>query len=128
MKILLDTHTLIWFSQNSNKLSRTAKYLLNDKTNQLFLSVVSVWEMQIKIQQGKLRLDLPLPEIIENQVKYNDLQILTIALEDIWTLGTLGNYHKDPFDRWIISQSLARQLPLLSIDEVFDAYNIERLW
>ncbi len=128
MNILIDSHVLIWWTINPEKLSQTAKYLLNDKTNQLLLSVVSVWEMQIKIQQGKLRLDLPLPEIIENQVKYNDLQILTIALEDIWTLGTLGNYHKDPFDRLIISQSLTRQLPLLSIDEVFDTYNIERLW
>ncbi len=80
MNVLLDTHTLIWFSISPNRLSERIINLLSDADNNLFLSIASIWEMQIKLQLGKLNFDLPLPELIENQKQTNGLQILPIEL------------------------------------------------
>ena len=96
MQLLLDTHSFIWWSINSEKLSLTGQDLLFDRNNRLFLSVASVWEMQIKLQLGKLQLNPSLQELIKNQITINNLEILSIDLAHIWTLATLIHYHKDP--------------------------------
>ncbi|CCI34347.1 hypothetical protein MTo_00916 [Microcystis aeruginosa NIES-1211] len=98
MNILLDSHTLIWSSQNSPQLSSSAIKILEDRNNLLFLSLVSVWEIQIKVQLGKLNLDISLSEIVKDQTKINDVQILPMKLSHIWRLDTLPYYHKEPFD------------------------------
>lgn len=128
MKILLDSHTLIWFSQNSPKLSQKAINLLEDSRNQLFLSLVSIWEMQIKTQLGKLKLDVSLPEVIDDQIKLNNLRLLPLQLSNIWQLETLPHYQKDPFDRLLIAQAIRENLPILSVDDVFDRYPVQHLW
>ncbi len=128
MQLLLDTHSFIWWSINSEKLSLTGQDLLFDRNNRLFLSVASVWEMQIKLQLGKLQLDPSLQELIKNQITINNLEILSIDLAHIWTLATLIHYHKDPFDRLLISQSITEIMPILSIDEIFDRYPVQRIW
>jgi PIN domain nuclease of toxin-antitoxin system len=128
MQLLLDTHSFIWWSINSEKLSVTRQDLLFDRNNRLFLSVASVWEMQIKLQLGKLQLNPSLQELIKNQITINNLEILSIDLAHIWTLATLIHYHKDPFDRLLISQSITEIMPILSIDEIFDRYPVQRIW
>ena len=128
MKLLLDTHTLIWWTLTPEKLSERVANLLAQEDNELLLSVASVWEMQIKIQSGKLQLDLPLRELISNQQQTNNLQLLSIELADVWVLDSLPVPHRDPFDRIIISQAIAHQFPILSIDGVFDAYPVQRVW
>ncbi|CCI14322.1 Similar to tr/Q8Z0E8/Q8Z0E8 [Microcystis aeruginosa PCC 9806] len=128
MQLLLDTHSFIWWSINSEKLSLTGQDLLFDRNNRLFLSVASVWEMQIKLQLGKLQLNPSLQELIKNQITINNLEILSIDLAHIWTLATLIHYHKDPFDRLLISQSITEIMPILSIDEIFDRYLVQRIW
>jgi PIN domain nuclease of toxin-antitoxin system len=128
MQLLLDTHSFIWWSINSEKLSVTGQDLLFDRNNRLFLSVASVWEMQIKLQLGKLQLNPSLQELIKNQITINNLEILSIDLAHIWTLATLIHYHKDPFDRLLISQSITEIMPILSIDEIFDRYPVQRIW
>jgi PIN domain nuclease of toxin-antitoxin system len=128
MQLLLDTHSFIWWSINSEKLSVTGQDLLFDRNNRLFLSVASVWEMQIKLQLGKLQLNPSLQELINNQITINNLEILSIDLAHIWTLATLIHYHKDPFDRLLISQSITEIMPILSIDEIFDLYPVQRIW
>lgn len=80
MKVLLDTHTFIWFSQGSEKLSKRASEIIENKQNQTLLSVASAWEMQIKVSRGKLQLDLPLSELINTQITINNLQILPLEL------------------------------------------------
>jgi PIN domain nuclease of toxin-antitoxin system len=127
-RYLLDTHSFIWWSINSEKLSLTGQDLLFDRNNRLFLSVASVWEMQIKLQLGKLQLNPSLQELIKNQITINNLEILSIDLAHIWTLATLIHYHKDPFDRLLISQSITEIMPILSIDEIFDLYPVQRIW
>jgi len=130
MQLLLDTHSFIWWSINSEKLSLTRQDLdlLFDRNNRLFLSVASVWEMQIKLQLGKLQLNPSLQELIKNQITINNLEILSIDLAHIWTLPTLIHYHKDPFDRLLISQSITEIMPILSVDEIFDLYPVQRIW
>jgi PIN domain nuclease of toxin-antitoxin system len=92
------------------------------------LSLVSVWEIQIKVQLGKLNLDISLSEIVKDQTKINDVQILPLKLSHIWTLDTLPYYHKDPFDRLLISQAITENLIILGVDPVFDSYPVQKIW
>jgi PIN domain nuclease of toxin-antitoxin system len=92
------------------------------------LSLVSVWEIQIKVQLGKLNLDISLSEIVKDQTKINDVQILPLKLSHIWTLDTLPYYHKDPFDRLLISQAITENLIILGVDSVFDSYPVQIIW
>jgi PIN domain nuclease of toxin-antitoxin system len=128
MRLLLDTHILIWWSSNSERLSENVHNLITDANNTIIFSIASVWEMQIKFQLGKLNLDSPLPELIETQKQTNGLQILPIELSHIYTLDGLPNHHRDPFDRILVAQAIFEKIPLLSIDAVFDAYPINRIW
>jgi PIN domain nuclease of toxin-antitoxin system len=84
--------------------------------------------MQIKLQLGKLRFDMPLSELLAVQQQINDIQLLPLELAHIWTLGSLPPHHRDPFDRMLIAQSIASQMPILSVDFAFDSYSIQRLW
>ncbi|OKH39658.1 twitching motility protein PilT [[Phormidium ambiguum] IAM M-71] len=128
MNLLLDTHVFIWLSLTPERLSERVTDLLMDETNLWFLSLVSIWEMQIKRQLGKLSLNLPLPELIASQQQTNGLQLLPIELNHIFTLENLPQFHRDPFDRLLIAQAITEQIPLLSIDTVFDHYPVQRLW
>lgn len=128
MELILDTHALIWWSLTPERLSARVSNILADRNNDLMLSVASVWEMQIKLQRGKLNLDLPLRELIENQQQTNKLKILPIETNHIWVLESLPLAHRDPFDRIIIAQAIALGLPVLSVDAVFDAYPVQRWW
>ncbi|BAU12686.1 hypothetical protein LEP3755_32170 [Leptolyngbya sp. NIES-3755] len=128
MNLLLDSHVLIWLDVDPDALSARVRELLTDENNVWVASVVSVWEIQIKLQLGKLSLNLPFPELIENLQTTSDLQILPIELSHIWALEGLPNHHRDPFDRLIIAQAIATQLPIVSADSKFDRYPIDRLW
>lgn len=128
MNILLDTHIFIWSTGNPEKLSQRVTDLLTDTGNTWILSIASVWEIQIKVQLGKLNLNSSLPVLIENQQRVNNLQLLPIELAHIWGLANLPNHHRDPFDRLLIAQAIVEQIPLVSIDSVFDNYPIQRLW
>ena len=105
MKLLLDTHIFIWWADQPEKLSPVALSALEDETNELLLSVASVWEMQIKIQLGKLKLSLPLKELVKNQQETNDLTVSPVALTHVVALDALPFHHKDPFDRLLITQA-----------------------
>ncbi len=102
--------------------------ILSDLENDLLLSLVSVWEMQIKIQLGKLQLQNPLPEILTTQQSINGSQMLPIHLNHIWALEGLPEHHRDPFDRLLIAQAIAVQRPIVSADSMFDRYPIQRGW
>lgn len=128
MKLLLDTHVLIWLAINPELLSERVRNLLTDDNNTWILSIVSVWEIQIKVQLGKLNLPTSLSELIASQQQVNNMQILPIELNHIYTLNDLPNHHRDPFDRILIAQAVFEKIPLLSIDEIFDAYPVEKIW
>jgi len=127
MKLLLDTHIFVWWDSDPNRLSSQAKALCEDPTNSLVLSVASIWEMQIKQQFGKLKLRLPLTELIENQKQNNGFEILPINSEHVLFLDNLPRHHKDPFDRLLIAQASVEKVKLLSADPLFTRYSIEVL-
>jgi PIN domain nuclease of toxin-antitoxin system len=127
MKLLLDTHIFIWWADQSEKLSPAALSALEDEANELLLSVASVWEMQIKIQLRKLKLSLPLNELVKIQQETNDLTISPVTLTHVLALDALPFHHKDPFDRLLIAQSLKEDLTLVSADARFSAYAVKLL-
>lgn len=128
MKLLLDTHTFIWWDSQPEQLSTQALDLLTDATNELILSVASLWEIQIKRQLGKLHLQSPLSEILVQQQLTNNLVVLPIALEHVLALDQLPLHHKDPFDRILIAQAIYEQAILVSADAVFTAYPVKTAW
>jgi len=103
MKLLLDTHIFIWWADQPETLSPAALSALEDEANELLLSVASVWEMQIKIQLGKLKLSLPLKDLVKNQQETNNLTVSPVALTHVLALDALPFHHKDPFDRLLIA-------------------------
>jgi PIN domain nuclease of toxin-antitoxin system len=127
MKYILDTHTFIWWHENPNLLSERVLNLCEDVNNQLFLSMVSIWEMQIKLQLNKLSLESSLIEMINIQ-RRNGIDILPIAFEHIVSLDNLPLHHKDPFDRLLIAQTNTEHAILLSKDEKFTLYSVQVAW
>jgi PIN domain nuclease of toxin-antitoxin system len=128
MNIIIDTHVFIWLDTQPEKISTTAMEICKNSHNQLYMSIASVWEMQIKMQLGKLKLDMQLNEMIEVQQQENDLNILNIYLKHIYQLQALPSHHNDPFDRIIIAQSLLENMPIISADNKFKSYAVQVLW
>jgi PIN domain nuclease of toxin-antitoxin system len=127
MKLLLDTHTFIFWDSQPSKLSPRALELLTNKDNVRLLSIVSLWEIQIKHQLGKLTLNKTLEEIIIIQ-QSNYIEILPITVVHILALDSLPMYHKDPFDRLLISQANTENAVLISCDSVFSNYPVKVEW
>lgn len=128
MRILLDTHSFLWFIAGDERLSAMARALMENPDNELALSVASVWEMAIKHSLGKLPVARPFADIIPAQITANGIQVLPISVAHAAHVALLPFHHRDPFDRLLIAQSMLERLPLLSADPAFDAYNIQRLW
>ena len=121
------TH-IFWWDSEPEKLSSTVLTLCRDRTNILLLSMASVWEMQIKLQLGKPKLNLPLAEIIENQQQTNNIEILPNGLTHVLALDSLPSHHKDPFHRLLIAQANVEDTILVSRDPVFTHYPVEVVW
>lgn len=127
MQLLLDTHTFIWFINGDNQLPEKVKDSIADSGNECFLSIASIWEIAIKMSLGKLELQSEFDKITDFLFD-NDIEILPIKFGHLQTLLKLEYYHRDPFDRVIISQGIADNLTVLSKDEVFDKYPIKLIW
>ncbi|MFM9903126.1 MAG: type II toxin-antitoxin system VapC family toxin [Pyrinomonadaceae bacterium] len=128
MKLLLDTHTLLWFIAGSPSLSASARSAIEDAKNEKFVSIVSIWETAIKISLGKMTLTAPFDDLFPNQLQINGFELLPVKLEHTSVVTTLPFHHRDPFDRVLIAQSIVENVTLVSIDEVFDNYGVSRLW
>ncbi|HEX9928302.1 MAG TPA: type II toxin-antitoxin system VapC family toxin [Pyrinomonadaceae bacterium] len=128
MNLLLDSHTFIWMHNEPSKLSTKAAREIVVLSNTLFLSIASIWEIQIKIQIGKFNFKDSLANVIAEQQKKNGLQILPINLLHILELENLPFHHKDPFDRLLIAQANVENMTLVSSDPVFSTYSVNLLW
>lgn len=128
MKLLLDTHALLWMSLDDSQLSEKAREWIADLDNELWLSPASYWEIAIKISLGKYQLTEPLDVFVDREVTDNDMSVLPIRTQHAQTVASLPFHHKDPFDRLLIAQALAEQMTIVSKDDKFDAYGVERLW
>jgi Uncharacterized protein conserved in bacteria len=128
MKYLLDTHTFIWLDGEPERLSNRVSAICADDSNMLLLSLASVWEMQIKIQLGKLKLNSPLEDVISANEANSRIELLPIHFKHILTLDVLPDHHRDPFDRMLVAQSIAESMALLSNDPKLQNYPIRRIW
>jgi len=128
MKLLLDTHTFLWFIGGNLNLSNTARNAIENISNQRFISIATLWEISIKVSIGKLNLGLTLTELVEQEVYGNAIEILEISSQHLDELVKLPFHHKDPFDRLIIAQSLVEDTTLVSKDAAFQNYSIKLLW
>jgi PIN domain nuclease of toxin-antitoxin system len=128
MKLLLDTHTFIWWDSDPSKLSLQVLTLCQDPANQLVVSVVSIWEMQIKVHLGKMNLALPLTDLVDQQLKTNNIYLLPVTLAHVLRLGTLPLHHKDPFDRLLVAQAIEEDATILSRDAIFASYPTRLVW
>ena len=128
MRVLIDTHVFIWWTSDIKKLSSRVNDLLLDSNTEVVLSMVSIWEMQIKASLGKLQFKTNLQELVDDEINSNRIELLSLSLSHIYALSSLPQYHRDPFDRILVAQSMDMNLQIISIDEKFDAYGVNRFW
>ena len=128
MRLLLDTHTLLWWMTEDERLSRTAHGLIANKANQPLVSAVSAWEIATKFRLGRLPAASDLIRNFVSDLVVERLEVLPVSAEHGIRAGLLPGPHKDPFDRMLIAQALAEDVPVLSNDRAFDGYDVRRIW
>lgn len=128
MKLLLDTQAFLWFAGGDRRLSRTARRRIEDGRNDKFLSVASIWEMAIKVEIGKLRLDVPIAELVQSSATDSGIALLPIEKEHAMGVAMLPRHHGDPFDRLLVVQAAHENMVVVGSDVQFDAYGVRRIW
>ena len=128
LRALVDTHTFLWALLHERRLSVSAKQVLTAPDNELFFSLVSLWEVAIKLKTGKLHLPGTSVNYVHNEMTAYGLKLLPIRYEHILRLEMMPRLHGDPFDRLLIAQALHEGLPMLTADAQFRAYGVDVVW
>jgi PIN domain nuclease of toxin-antitoxin system len=128
MRLVLDTHAFLWFVLGDPHLSSTARSYILDSAHAKLISPASYWEIAIKVSIGKYTLNVSYELFTQRGIEGNGFEILPIEPRHTVVLTTLPFHHRDPFDRLLIAQAMAEQIPIISNDSAFDAYLITRLW
>src|SRR4051794_40633258 len=128
MRLLLDTHALLWFIIGDSKLSTTARVAIEDPRNEKLVSAGSIWEIAVKVSLGKLTLAEPFGVIIPRELGRNGFVILPITTAHADRISTMPFHHRDPFDRLLIAQAQQEALTVVGLDPQFDAYGVKRIW
>lgn len=128
MRLLLDTHTFLWWLANDPALSVKARAAIADGRNECFLSLASCWELAIKSSLGKLRLAQPVERFIPDEMSANGFQLLNIDFRHVAKVETLPFCHRDPFDRLLVGQALLEKMTIVSCDTVMSEYGVKRIW
>ena len=128
MKVLVDTHTLLWAFLHDHRLTSKAKQILTSDEHELFFSLVSLWEIAIKIKTGKLNTIGSSVAYIRDEMDAYGMSLLPIRYEHILQLESLPHHHSDPFDRLLTAQALTEPLPILTGDRAFANYGIKLVW
>lgn len=118
---LLDTHSLLWFFSGSNSLSNNAREKISDNSNICYISIASLWEMAIKVNLGKLKLEIEFKDLAEHLID-NNIETLQITFDHVLELLKLEDVHRDPFDRMLISQARSEPLTIITNDRMFSGY------
>lgn len=127
MRYLLDTHALLWWVSTPELLPPSLRDLLDDRSNELLLSIVTPWELAIKTNTGKLDAGQILRDIESDRLK-GDIEILSAQVSHVIRAGMLPLHHRDPFDRLLAAQALELAIPIVSRDRIFDRYGAQRIW
>ena len=128
MRLLLDTHALLWWLAGSERLSLYAREAIASEANEKLVSAASAWEIATKHRLGKLTLADEFVDDISAAIQGEGFRELTITVNDAARAGSLPGSHRDPFDRMLIAQAMSRDLTLISIESLFDEYGVRRLW
>jgi PIN domain nuclease of toxin-antitoxin system len=128
VKLLLDTHALLWFLAGSGRLSATARAAIENEDNQRLFSIAGAWELAIKITLGKLALTFPFDTLASVHLPANGIDLLQLEFAHTVELTKLPLHHRDPFDRILVAQAKTEGATLVSADPVLDAYGAPRLW
>ena len=128
MRLLLDTHALIWFCEGNPSLSPTARAAMENRGNECHVSHATAWEMAIKLSLGKLRLQPDFEVMFPGVLDANGFILLPTALAHFQKLIALPYHHGDPFDRLIIAQAKVESLAVVTCDPHFPAYRVPILW
>ena len=128
MRLLIDTHALIWFCEGNPLLGEAARAAMEDDTNARFVSHAVPWEMAIKLGLGKLNLQVNFDAIFPGVLDANGFQMLPASLDDYRGIITLPRHHGDPFDRLMICQAQVAGLTIITCDPQFPAYGVPLLW
>ena len=128
MRLLLDTHTLLWFAVADPQLSSGASSLIMDSANEKLVSPASYWEIAIKISIKKYALSKAYEVFMHEAIDQNGFAYLHIEPKHTARLTTLPFHHKDPFDRLLVAQAMVEGIPIISNDTALDTYGIIRLW
>ncbi|GAP98327.1 type II toxin-antitoxin system VapC family toxin [Leptolyngbya sp. NIES-2104] len=124
--MLLDTHTLLWFLSDDENLPFSVKQQI-EATDTVFASIVSLWEIAIKLSINKLTLRTPF-ESLDSDIAASGITIFPIVFQDTAIYRSLPLHHRDPFDRMLVAQAIRHSIVLVSRDTILDAYPIQRLW
>jgi PIN domain nuclease of toxin-antitoxin system len=127
MKLLLDTHAVLWFMNNSDKLSSKADKIMQSETASSYLSIASVWEIVIKSTLNKLRIEDNV-HIFLAKIQNSPIRILSVSMNHIKTLSHLPYHHKDPFDRMIVATAISENMTIITKDGNIQKYNIPTIW
>ena len=127
MKYILDTHAIIWLLENSPKMSSNIKDIIKQQENNIYISSVSLWEIAIKMDLGKLKLGVSFGELLD-YINRRDFDILQIEENYLKGLVGLPYIHNDPFDRMIISTAISEDLTIITIDDSIQKYDVSWIW
>jgi PIN domain nuclease of toxin-antitoxin system len=128
MKVLIDTHTFLWALLHDHRLTSKAKQILRSDEHELVFSLVSLWEIAIKIKTGKLNTIGSSVAYIRDEMNAYGMELLPIRYEHILQLESLPHHHSDPFDRLLIAQAITESLPILTGDKAFKDYGVKLIW
>lgn len=128
MRVLLDTHTFLWFITGDDRLPAKVRKIIDDPSCEKFVSLASCWEIAIKFARGRLELDITLEQLLNTAIEGNGLVLLDIERRHLLQITALASVHGDPFDRLIVAQAKIEKLVQLSNDQTLDAYGINRVW
>jgi PIN domain nuclease of toxin-antitoxin system len=128
VRALLDTHTFLWWITDDQRLSLRAREIIADGRNDLLFSAASGWEIAIKAGLGRLEVPDNLDRFMTEQLSRNAIQVLPVYLSHALRVYTLPDYHRDPFDRLLVSQAVLEKLALLSADPQIARYPVDLVW
>ena len=128
MRLLLDTHTLLWFLADDPRLSRHADAAIKAPGTDVLVSIASLWEITIKAGLGKLTVDEPFEDTIADRLADERIDVLPVEIRHLAALRQLPHHHRDPFDRLLVAQALAEQIPIVTADRAIAPYGVGVLW
>lgn len=127
MNYLLDTHVLLWYIEGESRLSKKSLKTIDDKNFIKIISIASLWEIAIKINEGKLNTGMSF-DALDRFISLNHFEILPVKFGHLAQLKSLPNHHSDPFDHLLIAQAIIENLTIISADRHFQSYPVNVIW